>query len=154
MRVTGPGIDLYWLPLGAGGHVVRLNGRVSRQSPRGSSAGSRALHHSGLEVRAPDGRFVIEMTPIAGATAPRGASSPRARSAWGRRAGRLLRLVPVVPTPVWGRDELCAGELWNSNSLVSWLLARAGLAPETIPPPRGGRAPGWRAGIVVARRAA
>ncbi len=22
------GIDLYWLPLGAGGHSVRLNGRV------------------------------------------------------------------------------------------------------------------------------
>ena len=70
------------------------------------------------------------------------------------RAGRLLRLVPEVPTPVWGRDELRAGEMWNSNSLVSWLLARAGLAPGAIPPPRGGRAPGWRAGIVVARRAA
>ena len=50
--VSAHGIDIYWLPLGAGGHVVRLNGRVSRQSPRGSSAGSRALHHSGLEVRA------------------------------------------------------------------------------------------------------
>ena len=24
-------IDLYWLPLGAGGRSVRLNGRVSRQ---------------------------------------------------------------------------------------------------------------------------
>ena len=23
-----PGVDLYWLPLGAGGHSVRLNGRV------------------------------------------------------------------------------------------------------------------------------
>jgi hypothetical protein len=22
------GIDLYWLPLGAGGHSVRLNGRI------------------------------------------------------------------------------------------------------------------------------
>ncbi len=22
------GVDLYWLPLGAGGHSVRLNGRV------------------------------------------------------------------------------------------------------------------------------
>ena len=24
----GPRVDLYWLPLGAGGHFVRLNGRV------------------------------------------------------------------------------------------------------------------------------
>jgi hypothetical protein len=22
------GVDLYWLPLGAGGHFVRLNGRI------------------------------------------------------------------------------------------------------------------------------
>lgn len=25
---SGPGVDLYWLPLGAGGRSVRLNGRV------------------------------------------------------------------------------------------------------------------------------
>jgi hypothetical protein len=28
----------------------------------------------------------------------------------------VLDLVPLVPTPVWGRDELRAGEMWNSNS--------------------------------------
>lgn len=65
---------------------------------------------------------------------------------------RILALVPEVPVPVWGRDELQAGEMWNSNSLVSWLLVRAGLAVETVMPPAGGRAPGWDAGIVVARR--
>jgi hypothetical protein len=32
------------------------------------------------------------------------------------------------------------------------LLARAGLAVETIRPPAGGRAPGWAAGVAVARR--
>jgi len=26
--VSGATVDLYWLPLGAGGHVVRLNGKV------------------------------------------------------------------------------------------------------------------------------
>ena len=26
--MTGAGIDLYWLPLGVGGHSVRLNGLV------------------------------------------------------------------------------------------------------------------------------
>jgi hypothetical protein len=42
--------------------------------------------------------------------------------------------------------------MWNSNSLISWLIARSGLDVESIRPPVGGRAPGWRAGIVVARR--
>jgi hypothetical protein len=31
------------------------------------------------------------------------------------RARRLLALVAEVPTPVWGRDELGAGEMWNSS---------------------------------------
>jgi hypothetical protein len=67
-------------------------------------------------------------------------------------AGRVLELVPAVPTPVWGRDELDAGEMWNSNSLISWLLVGAGLDAAAIGPPRGGRAPGWSAGVVAARR--
>jgi hypothetical protein len=67
-------------------------------------------------------------------------------------ARRLLELVPQVPTPGWGRDELQAGEIWNSNSTISWLIARSGLDVESIPLPHGGRAPGWDAGIVVARR--
>ena len=67
-------------------------------------------------------------------------------------ARRLLELVPSVPTHVWGRDELRAGEMWNSNSVISWLIAGCGLAPESVEPPAGGRAPGWRAGIVAARR--
>jgi hypothetical protein len=56
-------------------------------------------------------------------------------------ARRLIELVPDVPTLVWGRDALGAGEMWNSNSVVSWLLARGGLDTETIHPPVGGRAP-------------
>jgi hypothetical protein len=60
--------------------------------------------------------------------------------------------VPDVPTPVWGRDELQAGEMWNSNSVISWLIARSGLGVEAVHPPAGGRAPGWDAGVVVARR--
>jgi hypothetical protein len=66
-------------------------------------------------------------------------------------AERLLALVPSVPLPVWGRDELGLGEMWNSNSVISWLLARTGIEVEAIPLPRGGRAPGWRAGVVAAR---
>jgi hypothetical protein len=68
------------------------------------------------------------------------------------RAQRILDLVPLVPTPVWGRDELHTGDMWNSNSLVSWLLVRAGVDTDQLRPPPGGRAPGWDAGLVVARR--
>jgi hypothetical protein len=68
------------------------------------------------------------------------------------RARQLIDLVPRVPIPVWGRDELRAGEMWNSNSLVSWLLTRSGVDIETVTPPPGGRAPGWQAGIVIACR--
>ena len=35
-------IDLYWLPLGAGGHSVRLNGRVFEAVAAGSSGGDAA----------------------------------------------------------------------------------------------------------------
>jgi hypothetical protein len=183
-------IDLYWLPLGAGGHSVRLNGRVyeavvARLRRRPVSD----LYHSALEVRVPEGRFVIEQAPMgAGDGAERGVVAEGAvGSRWARhlrifryelrrwrdgiipdvaeavespqrlsddlqRARRLLALVPSVPTPVWGRDELSAGEMWNSNSVIAWLVARAGLDADAILPPTGGRAPGWNAGLLVARR--
>ena len=40
--------------------------------------------------------------------------------------------------------------MWNSNSLVSWLLVTAGVDIESVTPPEGGRAPGWEAGIAAA----
>jgi hypothetical protein len=188
--LTQFGIDLYWLPLGAGGHSVRLNGRVFEAVAARVARRDRCdLYHSGLEVHVPEGRFVIEMTPIRprdgaergvvaeGPVGARGAGrfrlfryevrrwhggvipdiaeaveSPRRLSEDERCAQRVLGLVPDVPTAVWGRDELRAGEMWNSNSLISWLIVRSGLDVDAIRPPRGGRAPGWRAGIVVARR--
>jgi hypothetical protein len=42
--------------------------------------------------------------------------------------------------------------MWNSNSVISWLLMQSGLTMETIHPPAGGRAPGWDAGISIANR--
>jgi hypothetical protein len=65
---------------------------------------------------------------------------------------RVLDLLPQVPSHVWGRDEAHAGEMWNSNSVVSWTLNRAGLAERAGTPPNEGRAPGWDAGIRIARR--
>lgn len=183
-------VDLYWLPLGAGGQSVRLNGQVfetvvaclERRSPCD-------LYHSALIVRVPQGRFVIESAPVPRSCgAERGVVSEGAvGTRWARRfrifryelrcwrggvipdvaeavespqrltndpgrAQRVLDLMPSVPTPVWGRDELGAGEMWNSNSLTAWLIVRCGLNAESIRPPAGGRAPGWRAGVVVARR--
>jgi hypothetical protein len=184
------GIDLYWLPLGAGGHFVRFNGRVFEAVvSRLEHRPPRDLYHSALEVRVPEGRFVIEQAPVSGGdganrgVAARGAvgahwagrfrifsyevrrwrdgvipdvaeavDSPRRLTDDPACARRLLEMLPALPTPVWGRDELAAGEMWNSNSVVSWLIASSGLSPESIQPPDGGRAPGWKAGVVVARR--
>jgi hypothetical protein len=184
------GVDLYWLPLGAGGHSVRLNGRVfeavaarlDRRSPCD-------LYHSALIVRLPEGHVVIEQAPVQrsdgaergvvaqGAVGSRWAGrfrifryevrrwpggvipdvdeaveSPQRLTADPGVARRVLELAPEVPTAVWGRDELGVGEMWNSNSITSWLIARSGLDADSIQPPAGGRAPGWHAGLVVARR--
>jgi hypothetical protein len=182
-------VDLYWLPLGAGGHSVRLNGKVFEAVvARLEHRGRRDLYHSALQVYIPEARFVIEQAPAWGETGERGVvaegavgsrgagrlrlfryeircwregvipdiaeavESPKRLSEDADLAGRLIELVPQVPTPVWGRDELETGEMWNSNSLISWLIVRSGLDIDAIHPPAGGRAPGWDAGIVVARR--
>jgi hypothetical protein len=42
--------------------------------------------------------------------------------------------------------------MWNSNSVIAWLLARSGLPTASIRPPAGGRAPGWQAGLAVATK--
>jgi hypothetical protein len=78
--------------------------------------------------------------------------SPRRLTDNEGRARRVLELIAQIPTPVWGRDELGTGEMWNSNSVIAWVIARSGIQVESIKPPVGGRAPGWRAGIEVARR--
>jgi hypothetical protein len=188
---AGAAVDLYWLPLGAGGHSVRWNGRAFEAvAARLKHRSARDLYHSALEVRLPAaGRFVIEQAPIPDgrgrergvvAEGPVGArwagrarifryevrrwrdgsipdvadavESPLRLTDDRRKAQRLWDCVPDLPTLVWGRDELGAGEMWNSNSIVSWLVVRSGLPVDAIQPPAGGRAPGWNAGIVVARR--
>jgi hypothetical protein len=79
--------------------------------------------------------------------------SPRRLTDDPELAQRMLALAPRVPTAVWGRDELAAGEMWNSNSIIAWLIARSGIDTGPIRPPAGGRAPGWQAGLAVAFRA-
>jgi hypothetical protein len=69
-------------------------------------------------------------------------------------ARRLLDLVPEVPPMVWGRDEVHAHDMWNSNSVVSWLLTSSGVDVAHIQPPPGGRAPGWKSGLGARARGA
>ena len=77
-------------------------------------------------------------------------NSPQILSQDPMLARRLLDSVAKLPPLLWGRDEMGIGDMWNSNSTVSWLLARNGLPVREIQPPAGGRAPGWEAGIVAA----
>jgi hypothetical protein len=105
--------------------------------------------------RAGFGSFVTRSADGPGGMIPdvdEAVDSPRRLTDDPDRAQRALDLVPWVPTPVWGRDELGIGEGWNSNSMISWLVARSGLDTESIQPPIRGRAPGSQAGLVVARR--
>ena len=186
----GPAVDLFWLPLGAGGQCVRRNGRMFEAvAARAARRPACDLYHSALEVRIAAGRFVIEQAPVRDACgeqrgvvaegpvgtrwagrlrifryeirrwrdgeipdAAEAIDSPRRLSDDRASARRVLELVARVPTPVWGRDELKTGDMWNSNSVIAWLIARSGIATESIHPPTRGRAPGWQAGLVVARR--
>ncbi len=76
---------------------------------------------------------------------------PRRLSTDSASARHVLELVSGCPRVTWGRDELRAGEMWNSNSLIAWLLVRSGHDVAAIAPPAGGRAPGWLAGVRVGR---
>ena len=183
-------VDLYWIPLGAGGHCVRFNGRVYEALVAARERRPRQdLYHAAMVVDPGRDRFTIELAPSpdargasrgVAATGPvgariagrlrlfryevrcwRGGSIPDLGEAVGGPcrlsqeaavARRMLALVAEVPTPVWGRDELHAGEGWNSNSVIAWLIATAGLRAEELHPPLNGRAPGWDAGLEVARR--
>jgi hypothetical protein len=68
----------------------------------------------------------------------------------GDRAGRVRHAVSRVPRFTWGADPFGVGDPWTSNSIVSWLLAGAGVDAGALAPPDGGAAPGWRSGILAA----
>jgi hypothetical protein len=51
-------VELYWLPLGAGGWFVRLNGRIwEAVHARLERRRPLDLYHTALRVRLPEGRF-------------------------------------------------------------------------------------------------
>ena len=51
-------------------------------------------------------------------------ASPQLLSSDEAQARRVLEMAARVPACVWGRDQLGTGEMWNSNSVISWVLAR------------------------------
>jgi hypothetical protein len=190
MNASTGWVDLYWLPLGAGGHFVRLNGRVYEAiAARLQRRRPCDLYHSALQVHLPDTTYVIEQTPVQDLSgSQRGVvAEGSVGSRWAGRfrlfryeirlwrgghipdvaeavdspqrltsdldlARRVLEVVREVPTPVWGRDEFGTGEMWNSNAVIAWVIARSGIDTDSIHPPAGGRAPGWHAGLLVAHR--
>jgi hypothetical protein len=192
MSARDASVELYWIPLGAGGHSVRFNGKIYEALAAARSRRERRdLYHAALVVSLEGERYTIELAPspdtdyqsrgvvATGVVGSRwagwlrlfryevrcwpGGSIPDLQYAVGGAgqltgdplvARRLLDLVPTVPTPVWGRDELQTGDMWNSNSVVAWLIATAGLPTHCLRPPLLGRAPGCDAGLELARRTA
>lgn len=183
-------VDLYWLPLGAGGRFVRANGRVyERWTSWREHRPPADLFHSGLMVHTGGVSYAVEMGPVwnvhddgrgvvcegpVGSTrlgrfrafryevrcwpggripdVAKAVDSPVRTTEDPAAVVRVLEVLELVPPLVWGRDELATGEMWNSNSVVAWALARTGHDMDAIRPPSGGRAPGWDAGLVLARR--
>jgi hypothetical protein len=188
-RSDAAAVTLHWIPLGAGGHSIRLNGKIFEAlAARHEHRPVKDLYHSAIEVHIGGDRFAIEMTPAWGnKTKDRGVvcEGPVGSRWLGRfiffryevrrwhagtipdiaeavtsqhvsqdltRARLLLQLVPDVPALTWGRDELHTGDMWNSNSLNAWLLARSNHDTGLTRPPAHGRAPGWNAGLILAAR--
>jgi hypothetical protein len=186
---TAPSVELFWLPVGAGGPwAVRAGSwAYERRAARRDGRTPGRLFHAALRVTLDATAYVIEVAPEWSQPGPdrgvvaRGAvgARPLGVSRWFRyevrawphgvlpdeqyavggattlatdppRAERLLAAVHDVPTPVWGRDELRLGEMWNSNSVVAWLVLVSGHVPPR--PPDGGRAPGWDAGAALLER--
>lgn len=194
MSAVGDGpqssIDLYWLPLGAGGHLVRWNGRIYEwAAARRNHRQAFDLYHAGLMVHRGEVTYAVEMGPVwnvpaddrgvvcegpvgirwlgrfplfryevrcwAGGSIPdiaEAVDSPVRTTENPEQVDAVLELLHRAPPLTWGRDDLRTGEMWNSNSLVAWSLARSGHDMDGIAPPPGGRAPGWGAGLALAAR--
>jgi len=183
-------LDLYWLPLGAGGHCVRWNGRAYERVVAARARRAPApLFHAALMLQLDGVTYAVEMGPVwnvaatdrgvvvegpvgmrwlgrfrafryevrcwPGGTIPdlaEAVGGPRRLSASHAQVSAALDVLPEVPCLTWGRDELGAGEMWNSNSVVAWVLARTGHDAAELRPPAAGRAPGWHAGVWLARQ--
>src|SRR5207344_1118326 len=134
------------LPLRAGGHLPELGQVfVIEMTPvRGGDRSARGVVAEGPVGAAWASRmriFRCEVRRWRGGVIPdvaEAVDSPQRVTEDPGPVQRLWDAVPTRPRLVWGRDELGAGEVGNSNSVISWLVARNGLDAESIPPPDGG----------------
>jgi hypothetical protein len=183
-------VDLYWIPLGAGHHSVRVNGIIYEAVQAAIEGRSRCdIYHAVLRICVPSGAHWVEMTPVPDRHGDRRgvvAEGPVGIRPLGRvrlfryeirrwrdgvvpdleyavgspirvtddpyEGDAVLDALPRVPTLVWGRDEMRTGDMWSCNSVISWALATAGIAVDDLPLPAHARAPGWTAGLAIARR--
>jgi hypothetical protein len=181
-----PGVDLYWIPLGAGAHVVRWTGSVyERWCAHRQGRSRRQIYHSALLVRSRGEEVVIEQAPAARHGERRGvlvvgpvatplmafwplpryevrcwtggriddldeALDPVPVGADDGISSRVLSAAHRVPNLTWGRDAAGVGEMWNSNSVIAWILQSSGVAAAALSPPAGGVAPGWATGWIRA----
>jgi hypothetical protein len=57
-------VDLYWIPLGAGGHSIRFNGRLFEAIEAARQHRRRCdIYHAALVVELDDERYTIEVAP-------------------------------------------------------------------------------------------
>ena len=185
-----PHANLWWLPVGAGGHfVVHTSRWWEALSARRQGRDAQPLCHAALEVFTVSSRVVVEMAPAwgsgAGTQAVR-ATGPVGLHFLGRsrlfryevrswvggeipdraaavtdplriplgacQAEELVARVSEAPLWTWGRDVLGIGDMWNSNSLVAWLLETSGVDTASIGAPPPYRSPGWLCGRAAAGR--
>jgi hypothetical protein len=188
LRSGDAAVVLWWLPVGAGGHVVRhTSGWWERFDAFRAHRAPQLLFHAALEVSTDGHRYVIEMAPqwAGSKDEDRGVvvTGPVGLRVLGRSslfryevrcwrdgtlpdrdwavggpaivadddgtAQSILRHIREVPALTWGRQVPPTRDMWNPNSLVSWLLRVSGVPIATLSPPGGGRAPGWAAGLAL-----
>ena len=106
-------VDLYWIPLGAGGRSVRFNGRVyealiaaAQRRPR------RDLYHAALVVTAGGERYTIEIAP-----SPDAHEAARGVVATGAVGSRWLR-----PSRLFRYEIRC----WRGGVIPDLAFARGG----------------------------
>ena len=90
-------LDLYWIPVGAGGHYVRFNGRVFEALAAARRHRARCdLYHVALAVELDGDRYTIELAPT-----PDDDAASRGVVATGAVGSRLApRRPPSSPQPV------------------------------------------------------
>ena len=130
-------VDLYWIPLGAGGHSVRFNGRVFEAIEAARQHRKRCdLYHSALVIELDGDRYTIEVAPspnadeasrgvvaigpVGSATSAGGACFATRSAAgaadrfriWSRRSANRSESPPTV-----GRSAGCSGSSRRSPRL-------------------------------------